>query len=191
MPRDYPRLGEWRKPKPNSERKCDLCQGTPAGIQFIQVDYMRGNDEPMNVCQPCQKTRKAEIVQLYEKMCQEANVKPCTPGSPEWHLRAQVMRELEAKNAEGLWWLSFVNPELPEGQRFLGVSIVRARGVLDAATKAHRQRINPGGEVASFELTGEPPLFIPEKYIGRLLTRAEAEECQAEVTRLIQEAKGT
>ena len=95
---------------------------------------------------------------------------------------------------ERVWyWLSFVDPEKPEGERFLGVSIVEisdddpipsfglsieemaekgkvAWHFFQAVGKTHRLGINPGGEVRGELLDRAPdPAFV-----GRLLNKAEA-----------------
>jgi hypothetical protein len=46
----YPRLGEYRDPKPASGRKCSICGAAPAGFQFVQIGYMRGDDESSPCC---------------------------------------------------------------------------------------------------------------------------------------------
>lgn len=61
----------------------------------------------------------------------------------------------QAAQERGWWWLSFVDPEKPYGQRFLGVAIVQGYGVASAANRAHELGVNPGGEVKAVELTGD------------------------------------
>jgi len=77
------------------------------------------------------------------------------------------------------FWLSFIDPDLPTGQRFLGVAIVdvteedeaaaledfpqmhdrvRGPGVIAAARKAAALGCNPGGEVAAHII---PPGGLP------------------------------
>lgn len=56
------KLGEWRKPKPNSGRKCHLCGLTPAGFQFVEINWFRGNDVAVPCCDVCRKTRKAQLL---------------------------------------------------------------------------------------------------------------------------------
>lgn len=64
--------------------------------------------------------------------------------------------EMETQKGElGWWWLSFVDPEKPDGARFLGVAIVEGYGVASAAIRAHELGLNPGGEVKAVELKGE------------------------------------
>lgn len=58
----YPRLAEWRRPKPNSGRECKICGGKPAGLQFIQVSIFRGEDEAVAACQECARRRKSEVL---------------------------------------------------------------------------------------------------------------------------------
>lgn len=72
-----------------------------------------------------------------------------------------------------LWWLSFADPDAPEGTQFLGVAIVQAPTFPAAVTRSHVLTVNPGGEVACMGP-------IPHEYVGpqwrdRLLTKAEAE----------------
>ncbi len=58
----YPRLGEWRAPKATSGRTCAVCSGTPAGLQFVEVNYFRGDDVAVACCDMCRKTRKQEVL---------------------------------------------------------------------------------------------------------------------------------
>jgi hypothetical protein len=53
----------------------------------------------------------------------------------------------------GVFWLSFCDPDLPEGQRFLGVVIVRAKTFEDAVFISWKRKINPGGQIAFFSST--------------------------------------
>lgn len=53
MPKRFPRLGDWVAPKPNSTRKCLLCQKAPAGLQHIQVGFFRGDDVVLACCRSC------------------------------------------------------------------------------------------------------------------------------------------
>lgn len=70
------------------------------------------------------------------------------------------------------WWLSFVDPDLPEGTRSLGVSLVQGDDLVEACKEAHRLGINPGGEVLGCEL---PDHEVPgETYRNRLMPPAEA-----------------
>lgn len=46
------------------------------------------------------------------------------------------------------FWLSFVDPARPEGERLLGVCIVHGADIVTAARAAHAAGCNPGGEVA-------------------------------------------
>jgi hypothetical protein len=79
-------------------------------------------------------------------------------------LRAE---EEKATKKLGWWWLSFSDPKLPPGQRFLGVVIVEGHGVASAAIRANELGINPGGGVQSIELKGDR---IPaEEFRNRLL----------------------
>jgi hypothetical protein len=68
-----------------------------------------------------------------------------------------------------LWWLSFCDPDKPEGSTFLGVCIVPAHDMITAVAKARRLGCNPGGEVLGHPLEDE----VDPKYIGTLMSRAE------------------
>ena len=60
-----------------------------------------------------------------------------------------------------LLWLSFVHNRRPQGQRFLGATIVVAADVKDAVQEARRLGINPGGEVSLIEFPAAvPPILI-------------------------------
>ena len=92
------------------------------------------------------------------------------------------------------FWLSFVDPDRPKGQRNLGAAVVDvteddaeaekgelaakcpqhmegAEWIAAASRKAWQTGCNPGGEMASMDITGiEPPRELP-KY--QLLSREE------------------
>lgn len=78
------------------------------------------------------------------------------------------------------FWLSFCDPQKPEGDRFLGVVVVDveqreadealvrvqqlfphaqadAEWIAAASSKAHREGCNPGGEMAAIELPPDDP----------------------------------
>jgi hypothetical protein len=71
------------------------------------------------------------------------------------------------------WGLSFADPNRPKGTQFLGFAYVRADSFGDAVQATWRLGINPGGEVMGWEF----PDTVPDRFRDRLLTRAEAEEC--------------
>jgi hypothetical protein len=72
-----------------------------------------------------------------------------------------------------MWWLSFADPDLPQGSQFLGVVIVRANDFKRAVSWTNRHGVNPGGEIRGFQLPDDSP--VPQSCIGRLLTRAECD----------------
>lgn len=53
------------------------------------------------------------------------------------------------------------------GDRFLGITIVRAHGTVTATRRAHELGVNPGGQVASytFDRTSNPPAEIFQKLV--------------------------
>ena len=75
------------------------------------------------------------------------------------------------------YWLSFCDPDLPNGQQFLGVALVPAEDFIDAIQRSRRLGCNPGGEVRVMELPRgfNPPL----EFVGRLLDRAGVERLEA------------
>lgn len=72
------------------------------------------------------------------------------------------------------YWMSFVDPELPEGARFVGACIVQGFGMKDAFENSHLLKCNPGGEVKIIDMS-EHKDKINEKWIGRLMNKEEAE----------------
>jgi hypothetical protein len=71
------------------------------------------------------------------------------------------------------WWLSFVDPERPRGQRFLGGALVEAYTIGDAIRACWQMGINPGGEVMSFAVPPEYEYRLDPSITNRLLTKAE------------------
>lgn len=79
---------------------------------------------------------------------------------------AQRLANDSSKSEKRYWWLSFASEE-----KFLGVAIVEGSDIVEAARNAHERNINPGGQVAGFEL------LVPaeqEEWTNRLLTKEEA-----------------
>lgn len=65
-------------------------------------------------------------------------------------VRQQLLKnELECD--EKCMWLSFVDPEKPKAEQFIGVIITMAYGIISAVDKTHGLGINPGGEVLGCE----------------------------------------
>lgn len=82
-----------------------------------------------------------------------------------------VAREIE-EGERGWWWLSFIDPRKPEGERFLGVAIVEGYGIATAALNAVDLKCNPGGEVAGCRIDADA---VPAKFRNRLLDKREAQ----------------
>lgn len=59
---------------------------------------------------------------------------------------SQVQAEQQS-NPLTWWWLSFVDPDRPEGDKFVGACIVQGWGVVSASMEAHARKCNPGGQV--------------------------------------------
>jgi hypothetical protein len=72
------------------------------------------------------------------------------------------------------YWLSFVDNDRPEGDRFIGGCMVEEASEWQALTITHVLGINPGGEVAivAIDAAHEPGML--EKFqINRLYSKAE------------------
>ena len=99
--------------------------------------------------------------------------------------QARITEMLAAEAAQPLtwWWLSFAD------EKFLGCTVVKARGVISATRRAHEIGINPGGSVMSvrlppdaFPLDVEPPADLHQRLV---LTKARADELGAEWQRAL------
>lgn len=73
-----------------------------------------------------------------------------------------------SKNTERCLWLSFCDPNKPDDQQFLGVAIVWACDIIEAAKRARLLGINPGGEVLAIEI--DPNDIAPEHF-NKFLTK--------------------
>jgi hypothetical protein len=86
------------------------------------------------------------------------------------------------------YWLSFADGARPPGSQFLGVAIVPAEDFVRAVGITHLGGYNPGGEVAGYpyvnDPTGDLGIEVPAEYVGRLLTKAEAEALDAKMHEL-------
>jgi hypothetical protein len=54
-----------------------------------------------------------------------------------WLVDARAKEEAQHQEL-GWWWLSFVDPDKPDGQRFLGVTIVQGYGAASASIRPQR-----------------------------------------------------
>jgi hypothetical protein len=70
--------------------------------------------------------------------------------------------------SEQWWWLSFVKRD-----RFRGVAIVAGEQLADALRESRRRGINPGGQVAGWQIPADKLAEFPERYRNRLLLRDE------------------
>lgn len=86
--------------------------------------------------------------------------------------------------AQPWWWLSFVDPDRPEGDRFVGACIVQGDDDLiggrlagtDPVSSAWRLGINPGGEVQLVRVPDGKVDAVPIEYREVLLTREQVAE---------------
>lgn len=82
------------------------------------------------------------------------------------------------------WWLSFCDPDRPEGEQFLGVCIVEAADITTCTKVAWALGINPGGETKMMKIVPEHAArlsFDLADYYDRLLPPEEARALDARV----------
>jgi len=73
------------------------------------------------------------------------------------------------------FWMSFCDTDKPNGEQFTGVVITISSDFESAVKKTHRLQINPGGEVASWEV---PEDDIPMHFFNRLLSKEQCDELE-------------
>jgi len=98
------------------------------------------------------------------------------PGTPEWRKKMADLMKEEMNEPECFWWLSFCDPDKPEGSQFLGAILIKAHGMTDALTKANVLQINPGGEVRGVALPEECNEFIRPEDVNKLLSKEYIQE---------------
>lgn len=76
----------------------------------------------------------------------------------------------------GYFWLSFCDPDKPEGTQFVGACIIRGDNMIEAVQNAHRLGINPGGEVQGFEIPAVVSKSEWEGHVNKLMSREYMEE---------------
>jgi hypothetical protein len=72
------------------------------------------------------------------------------------------------------WWLSFCDLDKPEGERFLGVVIIQGTDLVNAAARAARKELNPGGEIKGAPIPVDLPTAFTAEFCERLLNKFEA-----------------
>ncbi len=80
-----------------------------------------------------------------------------------------------------LYWLSFCDPEKPQGSQFLGVCIVSAEDPALALLYTHQMGINPGGEVVAVPSPDNVDLHPFAKFMNRLLSRDQIDAMDLEI----------
>lgn len=77
-------------------------------------------------------------------------------------------------------WMSFIDPDKPQGQRFLGVAICQGADIGEAAKNAWEHGCNPGGEVAALPMTlaDLEKMGLTTEHLNILLTKADLEQAQ-------------
>lgn len=71
--------------------------------------------------------------------------------------------------------MSFVDPDKPTGDRFLGVAICEGRDIGEAAANAWKHECNPGGEIAALPCSIEHirAMGLGDEDINHLFSEAE------------------
>lgn len=95
----------------------------------------------------------------------------------EFYIDGLVINQILDAYEIHLYWLSFCDSQLPQGQQFLGACIISAHNWLEAVTISHLFRINPGGEVQSIQ--------IPDRDIGYEGCTKHWDLCNANLNRLM------
>lgn len=80
-----------------------------------------------------------------------------------------------------LWYLSFCDPDKPQGSQFLGACIVAGDDLLSAIQTAYGLACNPGGEVVGQPVPEDLVRHVGPQWLERLLTRAECAGLDAEL----------
>jgi hypothetical protein len=71
---------------------------------------------------------------------------------------------IEVTEEKNYWWLSFADLNKPEGEQFLGATILRGNSLVEVTKEAWRREINPGGEIKGSMISPKDFLEIIEKY---------------------------
>ena len=82
------------------------------------------------------------------------------------------MQAEEAKNPLSQWWLSFCDPDLPEGSQFLGAVCIDAHGLADATHRVTVAGLNPGGEIMAVQIP--EGRRVADSHCNRILDKQEA-----------------
>jgi hypothetical protein len=76
------------------------------------------------------------------------------------------------------YWLSFVDPERPKGDKFVGALLIESNTFAAAIATSWLLKLNPGGEVQGFAVPAEfeerVEILRNEGMTYRLLSKAEA-----------------
>lgn len=76
------------------------------------------------------------------------------------------------------FYMSFVDNHRPAGDQFVGALLLEADSLEEAITASWLLELNPGGEIAAVEIPAAVGR-IPDSFMNRLLTKAEAEALPA------------
>ncbi len=83
-----------------------------------------------------------------------------------------------------VFWMSFCDPNLPEGKQFLGVTILRASSLEDAILRSWELKANPGGEVQLLEIPEQEEYRFKPHHFDHLLSLKDLQDEGFEPVRL-------
>jgi len=81
-----------------------------------------------------------------------------------------------------IFWLSFVDDDLPKNHKFLGVCIVKADDIASAVATAWKCGCNPGGEILGIEFP--EGTIVPNELMYHLMSKSEAAVADAWITEI-------
>lgn len=90
----------------------------------------------------------------------------------DWLKARERLMTTESLQPPRTWYLSFAGES-----GFRGGCVIRACGFGHAVEAAHRAGVNPGGEVVGIKFLED--VQVPEKYMNRLLSKADLDELSA------------
>lgn len=88
------------------------------------------------------------------------------------HIR--TLAALEGLKPIRVWYMSFLDPQ---ADKFLGASLVWARGPISAMRTAFSRGCNPGGQAVFIPVD----CAVPKKWMNRLLTKDDVDAMDAEI----------
>lgn len=85
--------------------------------------------------------------------------------------------------SKAVWYLSYVGEDPEPG--FRGAVIIEADSAIEAARLANERGLSPGGQVMALEVPST--VRVEERWLNRLLNRAEIEEATGGSTKTVRD----